>query len=336
MTTWLQWRLGALLGTALLIGGATYLHAQSNYPAPPKTPEEAGTLFFRLLSSGGYRDNPSYGSEPYMERADSALNSISRQQVQSFSNRYHNGGIESFLLLLAQEMNEPQYEGRVSGTEGGQTIVEVSPSTSKNRQVVVIAEDGGYRVDLKATYAKWNNLSGEKLDEQWYKFTGVASPALMQNGNFLRSQCQSNLKQQMLAVFQYAQDYDERLPPAREWVDVLQPYIKSEQVFQCPALSKGGNGNGYAYNQYLSRATQPAIAELAKTINIYETSNPKRNWFGPGTGRAYRHQDGWNLAFADGHVKWFKQGQPTDLPFKPVLSPSYKGTGRASITVGAP
>jgi prepilin-type N-terminal cleavage/methylation domain-containing protein/prepilin-type processing-associated H-X9-DG protein len=65
--------------------------------------------------------------------------------------------------------------------------------------------------------------------------------------NARRSSCQSNLKQIGLGLLQYSQDFDERYPlyringgagePARPygWADAIQPYIKSEQLYQCPS-----------------------------------------------------------------------------------------------------
>ncbi len=74
-----------------------------------------------------------------------------------------------------------------------------------------------------------------------------------------QSSCQSNLKQFMLAITQYTQDYDEMLPLSISGKDqigpviaaangvsefnvafFLQPYVKSQQVFQCP------DDNGYS------------------------------------------------------------------------------------------
>jgi prepilin-type N-terminal cleavage/methylation domain-containing protein/prepilin-type processing-associated H-X9-DG protein len=62
--------------------------------------------------------------------------------------------------------------------------------------------------------------------------------------NARRASCQSNLKQLGLAVAQYTQDYDERLPiyaypsavtPRYYWSDLLEPYVKNEGVFYCPS-----------------------------------------------------------------------------------------------------
>jgi len=58
--------------------------------------------------------------------------------------------------------------------------------------------------------------------------------------NARRSSCQSNLKQIGLGMAQYTQDYDEKYLSQDEhnglnFVYLLQPYIKSKQVFICPS-----------------------------------------------------------------------------------------------------
>jgi prepilin-type N-terminal cleavage/methylation domain-containing protein/prepilin-type processing-associated H-X9-DG protein len=96
--------------------------------------------------------------------------------------------------------------------------------------------------------------------------------------------CMSNLKQIGMALVQYSQDWDETHPgvwfgpPANsswsqpsnatlyyKWMDAIQPYVKNEQVFNCPSdsLNKkytfrnrdGSNGYGsYAMSQaYFAR-----------------------------------------------------------------------------------
>ncbi|MEO6907136.1 MAG: DUF1559 domain-containing protein [Abditibacteriaceae bacterium] len=69
--------------------------------------------------------------------------------------------------------------------------------------------------------------------------------------NARRASCQSNLKQISLGIMQYLQDYDGIFPQyylyfyispgitdgtrAMGWGDVIQPYLKSGQVFKCPS-----------------------------------------------------------------------------------------------------
>jgi prepilin-type N-terminal cleavage/methylation domain-containing protein len=69
--------------------------------------------------------------------------------------------------------------------------------------------------------------------------------------NARRSSCQSNLKQIGLGLMQYTQDYDENTTPARvgentatsirlAWPVLVQPYIKSTQLFVCPSNARAG------------------------------------------------------------------------------------------------
>ena len=90
--------------------------------------------------------------------------------------------------------------------------------------------------------------------------------------NSRRASCQSNLKQIGLSMFQYVADYDGRLIPAAieygadptiwpTYYDLVQPYAKSTQLFECPsnpnttAAWKDPNlrkvGSDYWYYRYL-------------------------------------------------------------------------------------
>ncbi len=100
--------------------------------------------------------------------------------------------------------------------------------------------------------------------------------------NARRSSCTSNLKQIGLGLIQYSQDYDEQMPMDQfgpdndisgyggryKWMDAAYPYIKSEQIFNCPSDSFGtlggtnrknslykyhkgdGTSGGYDYGSY--------------------------------------------------------------------------------------
>lgn len=70
--------------------------------------------------------------------------------------------------------------------------------------------------------------------------------------NARRTNCQSNLKQIGLGALQYSQDYDEKLVrawygagKAYKWMDAIFPYLKSEQVFNCPSHAFGAPAGPY-------------------------------------------------------------------------------------------
>lgn len=147
--------------------------------------------------------------------------------------------------------------------------------------------------------------------------------------NARRSSCANNLKQVSLAMFQYTEDYDSRMPqnyssgprlPMR-----LDSYLKSRSVWKCPSsLAPGDEWNGadsdwavgYGFNAaWLFSATPAAIAKPSETVLFGE------NYWAGGPGGcdvvyptsgipgwsmgvpAYRHLGTTNVAFVDGHVK---------------------------------
>jgi prepilin-type processing-associated H-X9-DG protein len=89
-------------------------------------------------------------------------------------------------------------------------------------------------------------------------YSGLYSVSGRARENALRTSCASNLKQLGLGLMQYTQDYDEKYPLRRfppfgtgaaysssdsvardydqnSWRSVIQPYIKSNQLFACPS-----------------------------------------------------------------------------------------------------
>jgi prepilin-type N-terminal cleavage/methylation domain-containing protein/prepilin-type processing-associated H-X9-DG protein len=86
--------------------------------------------------------------------------------------------------------------------------------------------------------------------------------------NARRSTCQSNLKQIGLGLMQYAQDYDERMVLIRAdfancsspWGELIQPYMKSKQVFNCPSNTAGtvvacSNPSARVFSDYQANGT---------------------------------------------------------------------------------
>ncbi|HEX8463636.1 MAG TPA: DUF1559 domain-containing protein [Abditibacterium sp.] len=108
--------------------------------------------------------------------------------------------------------------------------------------------------------------------------------------NARRSSCSSNIKQIGLGLKQYVQDYDERYPlmiqsiagapaDAAGWAIMVQAYLRSSQIFQCPSEPKppanvdpslaGYGGEGYTdywYNARMSGQSEAAIEYTSSTV----------------------------------------------------------------------
>ena len=203
--------------------------------------------------------------------------------------------------------------------------------------------------------------------------------------NARRASCQSNLKQLMLGMVQYVQDYDNRYPGFAGytsnnngyhqtnglWGNRIYSYVKSSQIFICPSISSqyvtysssymmngmlgfgsscsgpqaldacaasssGANGqytygSGFGANDGVGESI---VALPSQTIALFEdvsdyddnSSSNIGSWMvyqsAGGFSVAYSgdhvvttapnypgfmniHLDGMNMAFCDGHVKWY-------------------------------
>ena len=174
--------------------------------------------------------------------------------------------------------------------------------------------------------------------------------------NARRASCQSNLKQIGIGLMQYTQDFDERLPYVEcfgtgtstsfvsntlLWPDVVQPYIKSVQVFVCPSAKNYGapkspqntdanaalvygaasreGTNDYAFtirfnNPAGGSSSLASFSDVATTVMVAErvdvtAANEYSYFVDPASGVTSRHPgsthfEGGNVLWADGHVKW--------------------------------
>ena len=103
----------------------------------------------------------------------------------------------------------------------------------------------------------------------------------------------------------------------------LQPYIKSTQIFVCPSDTEGArSGNSYAVNECLFTDTTTAGFRAGKSLAAFdETARfsllTEEGTIAGSTDDGYqriptlntisqRHLEGSNVAFLDGHVKWYR------------------------------
>ncbi len=155
--------------------------------------------------------------------------------------------------------------------------------------------------------------------------------------------CASNVKQLSLAVRMYQQDYDETYPPALvpagagivSALTLVQPYARNAQIARCPSDAKGEIDltalgdlapSSYSVNHRvcrvplylllnpqhpaaglpLSEAALPHPAATTLLFDAYNEGAPPKTMVRP----RYRHNQGANVGFCDGHVKWYNQDNP--------------------------
>ncbi len=172
-----------------------------------------------------------------------------------------------------------------------------------------------------------------------------------------RASCSSNLKQIGIGLMQYTQEYDEKYPalinnyvvggssngqsidPNASWQQVLQPYLKSTDLFRCPSNSLSGQNcvnavaalnapaipKSYAANMRLISGvgwmppgglSVAVLTAPATRIAVGEAANAAMGWPDWGnTGVGNWANEGFaghlgtmNLLYADGHVKSMRPG----------------------------
>ena len=160
-----------------------------------------------------------------------------------------------------------------------------------------------------------------------------------------QTSCLSNVKESMLTVHMYAQDYDEILTPINRrpgivgytlpngtvdtthdhmlWHTLLFPYTMNYQIWTCPsdisrAYTGGYTGGGtYGINTYNDGVLLSDIYFPAQTCffadsgtgDTYNIDGDDADALPLGDGHEIpgRHNEGANIGYIDGHAKWIKQ-----------------------------
>lgn len=145
--------------------------------------------------------------------------------------------------------------------------------------------------------------------------------------------CASNMNQLGLALTQYTQDSDEKLPSGGNkagngWAGAIYPFVKSTGVYRCPDDSQEGKFISYAENKNLVKQSVESLPAIPYTVALYELStlncDPSTGETSSTTGlsapqNSIRHETvgspfGLNFLAVDGHVKYLKPGQVSGGP----------------------
>jgi len=146
-----------------------------------------------------------------------------------------------------------------------------------------------------------------------------------------QTSCLSNLKQLGLGWQMYVQDYDERAMTAcyntgntcwdrRDFQRsaALMPYVKNQEIYFCPSVEKPTDATASTYNYNRTIGWAPVklatISEASRTMLFSEGNGLRWMPYEPTCcsgaaghkGVKANHNEGANIAFCDGHAKWFK------------------------------
>jgi hypothetical protein len=131
-----------------------------------------------------------------------------------------------------------------------------------------------------------------------------------ERNRFRLARCCANIKMLSLALLMYADDHQDRLPPADSWVGatLTDPHVKLN-TFKCPLDKAPGRANrsSYALNAELGGKLLSAIADPADTPLLYEIPHPEKNPRGnpAQAGSAGRHGEKYVITYADGRAAIF-------------------------------
>jgi prepilin-type N-terminal cleavage/methylation domain-containing protein/prepilin-type processing-associated H-X9-DG protein len=148
-----------------------------------------------------------------------------------------------------------------------------------------------------------------------------------------QTSCLSNVKQIILAEVMYEQDYNECTAsysshPGQaaqyDYRAMLEPYLKSDQIGQCPSaaettawnygpnISDVGVANLATGHGYLYCFRKVASFQFPAETAIF-TDSAGSNWRYNSTtsalqGMVFRHNEGANVGYLDGHAKFVTEG----------------------------
>ncbi|HEY3396213.1 MAG TPA: PKD domain-containing protein [Armatimonadota bacterium] len=132
------------------------------------------------------------------------------------------------------------------------------------------------------------------------------------------SVCLSNVKQLLLGSLMYASDNDEHFPPAPDWPERIYPYVKNALIYDCPNdksprhYSETIRQLSYTMNMGANQLSTKAISRPVELGVLFDGAQV----CGGSEAAAFRHNEGANVGFADGHAKWLSQTQFAQVPLQ--------------------
>jgi prepilin-type processing-associated H-X9-DG protein len=185
------------------------------------------------------------------------------------------------------------YLGPVSGTSilGGALIGSISRGAKTIGALIFLGGLGYFGINLSPVIRVVNELRGS--NQVHYE------PAKNKT-------CPDNLKQLYTALQFYADSWEDRFPPADNWMTAIKDNVPKDEWLHCPEVSKGaGPKYGYSMSPSIGSKKRAEIKDKAATPMIYDSADLSVNAHaGPDSvPKPGRHTGKNNVLYADGTVK---------------------------------
>ncbi len=115
--------------------------------------------------------------------------------------------------------------------------------------------------------------------------------------------CVEHMRTVVGAILDYSAAHGGRLPPAKNWCDLLIPYVKDRSVFTCPEARN--KTCSYALNNAIAGRRLADLGDPTWAVVLFESDAGWNAAGGPDLLPPNpRHRQGDHLGFADGHSSW--------------------------------
>lgn len=141
----------------------------------------------------------------------------------------------------------------------------------------------------------------------------------------------SNVKQIVLAMKTYSQDWDDHLPPAANWETCIRKYVNSEKAFTLPG-PQNPPAPRFAFNAPMSGINLIQLESPESSVLVFETDSPTESSVGgQEMVRAFPESKVAIIGFGDLHVTAVLMTKTGSLNWSPKFKqPSKSDTERTT------
>lgn len=144
-----------------------------------------------------------------------------------------------------------------------------------------------------------------------------------------QASCLSNVKQLTLSLNLYQAENNDYTPPADRWLELVGPYVPSDQLYLCPSDHRPakhnqiGRDTSYTMSEALGGLSVSALAAPSELGCLFDGTRLA----GDRSAAVFVHNKGLNLGYLDGHAGWLSESEFARAALAPWESPPLAARG---------